>query len=181
MKKIDRKTQALRELIDTLDIIDSKELSEPETKDRRENREVSWRSRLPVRPLGLLNEAVELVVLPYDGTSQLLRFMGQLDTTLLDADNYGTILRTAYSWDGSVAITILMEPTKLSNLAIKLAILPEVEKVEDELSARSIFSSTTEKFRGLPASSIRPSKRIHVTLKESILARQEPELVPVLA
>jgi len=181
MKEIGRKTQALRGLADSLDIIYSKELSEPETKDRRENREVSWRSRLPMRPLGLLNEAVELVVLPRDGTSQLLRFMGQLDERLLDPDNYGTILRTAYSWDGSVAIAILMEPTKLSNLVIKLAILPEVEKVEDELSARSIFSSTTKKFRGLPASSIRPSKRIHVTLKEPVLARQEPELVPVLA
>jgi len=184
-KDLGRRSQALRELADSLDIIGPEGpdglSASLETKNRRKNREVSWRSRLPVKPLGLLNESVELVVLPRGSTSQLLRFMGQLDERLLDTDNYGSILRTAYSSDGSITITILMESTKLSNLVIKLDIMPEVEKVEEELPARTIFSSTTEKFRGLPPSSIRPSKRIHVTLKEPILAWQELELVPVLA
>ena len=137
---------------------------------------------MPVKPLGLLDESVGLVVLPHGGTSQLLGFMGQLDEILLDTDSYGSVLRTAYSWDGSILITILMEPVKLDNLVTKLAIMPEIEKVEEELpAARGVFSSAIEKFRNLPASSINSSKRIYVTLKESILARQELELVPVLA
>ena len=182
MKELGRRTQALRELADSLDTIGSDGLSASlETKNRRKNREVCWRSRLPVKPLGLVDESVELVVLPRSSTSQLLRFMGQLDERLLDTDNYGSILRTAYSWDSSVVITILMESAKLSNLVIKLANMSEVETVEEEPLATGVFSSTIEKFRGLPASSIRPSKRIRVTLKESILARQEQELVPVLA
>ena len=181
-KDLGRKTSALRELTDLLDITSSDELmASLETKNRRENREVCWRSRLPVKPLGLLDESVDLVVLPRGNTSHLLRFMGQLDERLLDVDNYGSILRTAYSSDGSIVITILMEPGKLSNLVIKLVIMSEVEKVEEELPERGIFASTTGKSRGLPAVSTRPSKRIYATLQEPILARQEPELVPVSA
>ena len=181
-KDLGRKTQALRELADSLDIIGSDELSASlETKSRRKNREVCWRSRLPVKPLGLLDESVELVILPRGNTSQLLKFMGQLDERLLDIDNYGSILRTAYSSDGSIVITILMEPTKLSNLAMKLAIMPEVDKVEEELPEIGILPGYAKKFKALPASTIKPSKRFYATLKELILARQEPELVPVSA
>ena len=127
MKEIGRKTQALRGLAGSLDIIDSKEFSEPEIKDRRENKEACWRSRLPVKSLGLPEAAVELVVLPCDGTYQLLRFMGQLDGMLHDPNSYGDILRTAHTWGCGTVIMIQMQPTKLSNLAIKLAIMPEVE------------------------------------------------------
>ena len=186
MKKNNGKKSNLQQLADALDLMDPKDLSDqsdttPIIKNKRENRELCWRSRAPVKPVGFGSESFELVVLPCGDATRLLRFMGQLDGMLHDPDSYGDILRTAHTWDRGTVVTIQMQPTKLSNLAIKLAILPEVEKVEDELSARSIFSSTTKKFRGLPASSIRPSKRIHVTLKEPILARQEPELVPVLA
>ena len=185
MKEIGRKTQALRELVDTLDIIYSKELSEPETKDRRENREACWKRRLPVKSLGLLNEAVELVVLPYGdthgNTSQLLGFLGQLDTTLLDADSYGSVLYTNYSWNGNMAITILMDSAKINNLAMKLAIMPEVDKVEEELPEIGILPGYAKKFKALPASTIKPIKRFSITLRESILAEHELELVPVLA
>ena len=185
MKEIGRKTQALRELADTLDIINSKELSEPETKDRRENREACWKSRLPVKSLGLLDEAVELVVLPYGDTRssmpQLLGFLGQLDATLLDADSYGSIMCTAYSWDVSVAITILMDSAKINNLAMKLAIMLEVDKVKEELPEVGILPGYAKKFKALPASTIKPTKRFSITLREPTLAEQELELVPVLA
>jgi hypothetical protein len=181
-KRFTQRTQGLQGLANSLDTVSSEGLSASlETRNRRENRRVSWRSRLPVKPLGLLDESIELVVLPRGDTSQLLRFMGQLDERLLDADNYGSILRTVYLWDGSIIITILMESTKIGNLVVKLSIMPEVEKVEEELPAGSILSGTAEKSMGLSVSGVRSGKRICVTLKEPVPVRRERELVPALA
>jgi len=58
--------------------------------------------------------------------------------------------------------------------------MPDVEMVEEEPLGDGALSFP-RKFRLLPGSNISVSKRIHVTLKETDVARQEPELVPVLA
>lgn len=185
MKGIGRKTQVLRELADTIDIIRSKELSEPETKDRKESREV-WRiSRLSVKSSDSLNEAVELVVLPYSNTRgntpRLLSFLGQLYTIFLDANTYGSILYTTYSWAGSMVIGVLMDSAKINNLAMKLAIMPEVDKIEKELPKANILSGSANESRALHASTIKSGERFSITLREAALAEQESEPVPVFA
>ena len=80
-----------------------------------------------------------------------------------------------------MVITILMDSAKMNNLAMKLAIMPEVDKAEEELPEIGILPGYAKKFKALSASTIKPSKRFSITLREPILARQELELVPVLA
>jgi len=119
------------------------------------------------RPFG---EAIELVVPPAANAARLLRFMCQLEERL--SDNHASIEHAAGSWDCGAVITILGGPTTLVNLLERLENMPEVEKVEEEPTAKGASYSFPKKFGGLPRSSIRPSKRIRVTLKESSMARQ---------
>ena len=133
---------------------------------------------MPVKPVGFVDESVGLVVLPCGNAHQLLRFMVQLYERLHDHDNYGSIVRGACSSDGSTAITILLQPAKLGNLVIKLANLPEVEKVEEEPLAGDAFDSFPKNVGGLLTSGISPSKRFCITLKETSMTR--PELATVL-
>ena len=186
MEKNNGKKSNLQQLADALDLMDPKDLSgqsdtTPIMKNKRENWVLTRNIPSPVRPASYDAESFELMVLPCGDTSEIFKFVGHLDMMLHDVDSYGDILHTSFNSGCSVTVTMQISPTKFNNLVLKLAIMPEVEKVAEELPARSIFSSTTEKFRGLPASSIKPSKRTYVTLKEPILAWQEPELIPVLA
>lgn len=122
---------------------------------------------------GYVDEAVELVVPPPADAACLLRFMYRLEEIF--NDNFATILRTVGSWSGPTIITILLGPsTSLSLLVLKLANMPEVEKVEEEPLARGTFAKN---MGVLPELSISPSERIRVTLKETSMARRE--LVPV--
>jgi len=135
-------------------------------------REVYWSKQLPDDRKDLVEEAVELVVPPPANAAQLLRFMCQLEEKFHDNyDNYASIMRTVSSWNRGTVITILLEPNRLPNLLDKLGNMPEVEKVEEEPLARGASSSFPKKFGTLPWSSISPSKRIRVTLKETVMAR----------
>ncbi len=123
----------------------------------------------------VVEEAVELVVPPPVNAAQLLRFMCQLGEIL--HDGFASIICTVGSWDRGTTITIRSYSTP-SSLLITLANMAEVEKIEEEPLARDIFPSFTKKLGLLPRSRISLSKRIHVTLKETDIARQE--LVTVL-
>ena len=181
-KDLGRRTSALQELVDSLDILDSADFRDQVgTKNERKNSELCWRSRLPVKPSGFGAESFELIVLPLGDAPRLLRFMGQLEGMLHDDDTYGDILRSAHTWDHGTAVTIQMQPAKFSNLVLKMAIMPEVEKVAEEPGAISTLTILPQKSRAQLSSGISLSKRIRVTLKEPILARLEPELIPVLA
>jgi len=114
---------------------------------------------------GFVEEAVELVVHPPGKAAQLLRFMSRVEEAL--GDIYASIMYTVGSWDWGTVITIRLQPATFSSLLDKLGNMPEVEKLGEEPLARDAFSSFPKKFRVLPRSSISPSKRIRVTLKES--------------
>ena len=125
---------------------------------------------------GYVDEAVELVVPPPADAACLLRFMRHLEEIF--HDNFATIVRTVGSWCGPTVITTLLGPTTSpSLLVLKLANIPEVEKVEEEPVARGAFASFPKNAGVLPGLNISPSERIRVTLKETSMARRE--LVPV--
>lgn len=128
---------------------------------------------MPVKPVGLVDESVELVLPPCDNARRLLKLMGQLENRLHEDDSYGSIMRTAYLRDGGITITILMRPIKISSLVIKLANMSEVERVEEGSHITGAFSSFPNKFEGPLVSSIRPTKSVRVTLKEADIARRE--------
>ncbi len=119
------------------------------------------------RPL-VVKETVELVIPPPDNAAQLLRFMCQLGEIL--HDNSASILWEAVSRDCDTVITILTQPATSSSLLIKLANMPEVDKVEE--LAGGAFSSLPKRFGFLPRLGISPSKRFSVTLEETGVAQK---------
>ena len=164
-KELGRRTSALLELADSLDILDSADFRDQVgTKNERKNSELCWRSRLPVKPSGFGAESFELVVLPCGDAPRLLRFMGQLDGMLHDDDSYGDILRTAHTWEGGAVITIQMQPTKFSNLVLKMALIPEVDKVAEGPPATGAVSSFLQRFGSLLMSAISAGRKICITL-----------------
>jgi len=126
---------------------------------------------MEIETAAIQEEAVELVVPPSTNIPWLLRFMVQLEKILHDNDSRGSMLSTVRSWDCGAVITVLLEPTQVSNLVIKLACMPDVEKVEEDWPATGAFSSFADRLRVLPTSSINPSKRFYLTLKEPDVAR----------
>ena len=164
-KDIGRRIQELLELADSLDILDSADFRDQVgTKNERKNSELCRRSRLPVKPSGFDAESFELIVLPLGDAPRLLRFMGQLEGMLHDDDTYGDILRTAHTWEGGAVITIQMQPTKFSNLVLKMALIPEVDKVAEGPPARGAVSSFVQRFGSLLMSAISASRKICITL-----------------
>ncbi len=119
----------------------------------------------------LVEEVVELVVPPPANSAHLLRFMCQLGEML--HDDFISIVCTVGSWDYGTVITVRSRPATTSSLLIKLANVPEIEKIDEEPLAKGTFSSFPKKFGFLPRSGINPNRRIRLTQKETDLARQE--------
>ncbi len=116
----------------------------------------------------VVKEAVELVIPPPSNVTQLLRFMCQLGEIL---DNSASIQWEAVSRDRDTVITILTQPATSSSLLIKLANMPEVDKVEE--LAGDAFSSLPKRFGFLlKLGIISPSKRFRVTLEETGVAQE---------
>ena len=185
-KNLGRRAQLLEGLMDSLDIVDPADFSDQgdttnNIKGKRKNRQLCWRSRSPVKPVGFGSESFELVILWCSDASRLLRFMGQLDGMLHDPDSYGDILRIAHTCGRDAIVTIQMQPAKFSNLMLKMAIMPGVERLTKEPCATGTLAILPQKSGAQLLSGIGLSKRVHITLKEPILARQEQELVPALA
>ena len=185
-KDLGRRAQLLGGLMDSLDIVDPADFSDQgdttnNIKSKRKNRELCWRSRSPVKPVGFGSESFELGILWCGDASRLLRFMGQLDGMLHDSDSYGDILRIAHTCGRDTIVTIQMQPTKFSNLMLKMAIMPGVERVAKGPLATGTLAIIPQKSGAQLLSGISLSKRVRVSLKETEVARQEPELVPVLA
>jgi len=102
-------------------------------------------------------EVIELVISPPSNAAQLFRYMCQLEELLYD--HPAIITSTIGSWDRGPVITVQLEPATASSLLIKLASMPEVEKVEEQPLAGRAFA-------GKLILRSRPSKRFSITLKE---------------
>ena len=114
---------------------------------------------------------VDLLVETHGGPDQLTRFMRQLDEIIHEgADYYGGILRTTSLWDGITSITIMLEPGRLGELMIRIAVLPEVEKVEDTVydGMNSISSDGWPGTSRYPKYPFSPDK-IRVIMKKDIV------------
>jgi len=119
---------------------------------------------------GLAEEAIELVIPPPASAACLMRFMYQLAEIL--PDGFANIICTVGSWNHGTTITIRSSASTQSTLAIALAHIAEVEKVEEEPVPRGVFPSLRQKFGLLPYLGINPSKRFRVALQETGMARQ---------
>ena len=75
-------------------------------------------------------------------------------------------MRTTYS-AGGTTITILMQPSKISNLMIKLAHMPEVERIEEQPFAAYAVSSLRNRATALLGASIKSARRVLVLPKVS--------------
>jgi len=114
---------------------------------------------------GFIEEMVELIIPPPVNAARLLRFMCQLGEIL--HDDFTSIICTVGSWNRGTIITIRSQPATYSALLITLANMPEVERVKEEMLTKEPLVSFYKKFGLLPRLKIIPSKRLHVTLKET--------------
>ncbi len=110
----------------------------------------------------LVEEVVELVIPPPANAALLLRFMCQLGD-ILNGD-FASIICTVGSWDRGTVITIRSRPNMLPNLAVELANMPEVEKVEEEPLVKGALSNFTNKFEFPIRLETNPGRRLYVTL-----------------
>lgn len=118
----------------------------------------------------LVEEVIELVVPPPVNAASLLGFMCQLGDIL--HDDFASIICTVGSWDRGTVVVIRSQPNMLSNLVIELANIPEVEKVEEEPPVKGVLSKLANKFEYFPKSGANPSRRLHITLKETMTDKQ---------
>jgi len=116
-------------------------------------------------------EAVELVTPPSTNILQLLRFVVQLQEVLRDNDSRGSTLSAVRSWECGTVITVMLEPDQVSNLVIKLALMADVKKVQEDTLATGDLSRFADRLRVPLMLSINPSKRLYLTLEEIDVAR----------
>ena len=193
MKDNNGKKSNLQQLADTIDLMDPKDLSDqsdttPIIKSKRENRELCWRSRSPVRPASYDTESFELMVLPCGDTSEIFKFMGYLEMALHDADSYGDILRISFKSGCSVIVTMQISPTKFNNLVLKLSalsgvekiILSGVEEITEELQVTGTLMGRDQKSKVNVLSSVDSDRSFQILMKKREAVHQEESLpVPV--
>lgn len=111
-----------------------------------------------------VEEISELVVSPPVNSALLLKFMSDLGQIL--PVNFASIIGTAGSWDKGTVITMRSDPGLPINLAIELANMPEVDRVEEQAIVKGSLSNLARKFEFSPRLGMNPTRRLYVTLKE---------------
>jgi len=124
-------------------------------------RQVYRNKHSPEEGRSLINE-VELVIPPTGDAAQLLRFVYQLEETY--KDSHSGIRHMVGSWYRGAGITIQLFNNPLANFLDELRNMPDVEKVEEEPTASSTFSSYSQKLRLLRRAKTSP--RVQITLKQ---------------
>ena len=126
-------------------------------------REIYWSKQSPEGRKVPVEETVELAVPPPTSAAQLLRFICQLDEML--EDTYASVSQMIGTWDLGTLITVSIGRSLLSDLLDKLSHMPDVEKVEEEPTARGAVPDYQRRLGAVLRTRISPSKRIRVTLK----------------
>jgi len=108
-------------------------------------------------------EIVELIIPPPVNAPALFRFISQLGQLL--QGRFESILCTTGSWDKGTIIVIRANTRMPASLAIELANMAEVEKVEEAPALNSVASGSGDKFELLPRLGINPSRKLQLALK----------------
>jgi len=115
---------------------------------------------------GVLVKRAELVMLPPVDTVRLLRFVYQVEEAL-----EATIVQQVGSWDGGIAITILLRRfTPLVAILDRLGKMPDVEDVREETAAK--YKSSSFLREGIARPETLAGKGFLVTLKQASPAKQ---------
>jgi len=120
-----------------------------------------------------LEETVELIISPPPGAdaAQLLRLLCQIEEML--NDDYESIRQVAGSWEQGAIIVLKLRTVLLARLLDKLTRLPTIETIRVEQLVKGAFLNLTKKFGVLSRAQNNPSKRIHITLKNTGVDGQE--------
>ena len=115
---------------------------------------------------GTLVKEAELVILPPDEATRLLRFAYQVEEAL-----EATIVQQVGSWNKGTAITIrLQKVTPLVDILDRLGKMPDVEEVSEQpATKRNPFGSSQKSIAKLRP---RPRKKFLVTLKQTSSAEE---------
>jgi hypothetical protein len=161
-----KKARALVDLSQTVDMLETEQMAQAlENRMRRQDRAITWIDWTTAKSYDTADMLAEVIVDPQGDNSTLMRFMGFIDETLFHSETYGSILRTAYSSDGCVLLTIIIKSDKFNRLVSLLGVTPEVEMAEEKQPAIPEMPENTRKFRGIPVSeNDRPRRRIEVKL-----------------
>ena len=124
-----------------------------------------YQSRHSLEDNGEVVNKVELALSPIADADLIVNFTNQVKETF-----HADILKTVGSSNWGTAVTIVLKPTQLTNLMDELMNMPEVEKVEAPV--RHGFPGHFKKLAGLLRSRANHSKRIQVTLKETLMMGQ---------
>lgn len=116
-------------------------------------------------------ETIELVIPPSPETNatQLLKFLYQVEKIL--NDNYNNIMQVVGSWDRGTAITLKLRADTVDGVLNQLTNMPSIKAFEEITKTKSTYFNLAKKMGSLEKSRNRPSKRIHITLKESSNAK----------
>ncbi len=131
------------------------------------------------RPTASVNDKFELVMPLSTDIGRLFKFMVNVEKNLSNFDGQATILSHRRSCNPGFVTTMDIKGAGLSNIIKKLVNMSEVEKVEEDPLAIHNLPSPSNKPGGLLTSNVNHNKRIHISLKETDVTRQE--LVPMLA
>ena len=121
-------------------------------------------------------ETVELVIAPPAESARLLKFLCQMEGVL--GDYSGAIQQVAGSWRSGIVVTVSLQSITLGSLLDRLTGVPGIDAVGEEPLVEGNLPSLSSKFGILKGSGTSPSKRLHVVLKETGVAKQV--LTPVM-
>jgi hypothetical protein len=134
----------------------------------KKSHSTNWFCRLLQNNTDVSVMVFELVIETNGNTSKYGEFLKQLDDMIHDdADNFGGILSTSDLWEGIVLVSIILEPGRLGELMIRLAVMPGVERVEEGLVSDGESKDTMGVDTPFPVNS-RAKNRIRVVMEKPV-------------
>lgn len=133
-------------------------------------RNIDWICQISEN-LALSGKTVDMLVETKNDQRQLDRFVMRLDELIHEiSDQYGGILSRDNLFNGITRITMMLEQGKISELMMRVAFLPQVERIEEGIYQGNNLQSV-DGMVGIPPYSVtaRSANKIHVVMKEDII------------